>query len=167
MKSRLAMLLLGLAVSACTLRAQSTTYTLNKPFDCNAVGYYPVTSYAEFTCHSGNPTVQFLDANGNQATLYWWAGLERLYLNTPPFSTSNGKSTITAFTKPSDASGNHNCGYGYDPCTTPGTLSFDWSCTDTNGNPHNGTIQATWINIQAQGWFRPRLEPGSTITVLQ
>lgn len=160
-----------LAVSAPSAKAQ-TTYTLNKPFTCDSVSAYPITSWSEFTCRINNPVPypvvlpNFLDANGHKAALYVWASLPRLYVEPPAWSTTNASFQLTNFTTPLPS----GCGRASNPCTTPGAFAFNWSGTDTNGNPYSGTVSGTWISEQICGgrgcyWFAPVLEPGTMLTV--
>ena len=147
-----------------SLHAQ-TTYTLNRPFTCDAVGYYPVTSWSEFTCRG----VFYYDAHGDSAELYLWAALPRLYVIAANFTMYNGTFQLTSFTQPSGCS-EPNGPLSY-TCSQPGTFAFNWSGTDTNNNPHSGTVSATWISKDICGgercWFHPILESGSALTVNQ
>jgi hypothetical protein len=146
-----------LAVLPLWAQSSGTTYTLNKPFYCDPASMYPVTSLSEFTCRINNPTSpagyypNFLDASGNKVGLYWWESLPRLYVVTENWTVTNATFQVTNFTTQ--------------------TVAFNWSGTDSNGNPHNGTVKAIWTSRQVCGgrycWYHPVLEPGSTIDVVQ
>lgn len=167
----IALLLFALFVVS-TTSAQTQTYTLNKPFTCDAASLYPVTSFSEITCRVNNPLPQNYygiifpnyiqtDCAGITATyippscqaeVYLWGALPRLYVITSQFTVTNATFVVNQFS------------------VTPGTFTITWQGTDANGNPHNGTLTADWGNVERCGgrecWWHPSLET-STLTVVR
>jgi hypothetical protein len=144
-----------LVVSAA--HAQTTYQASNVPFTCNAATAANVPlSRGMFFCRGvyfENKTIElFFGSQFELFTTAWTVG---------PYTATQ---SLTEFTQPSPVS----CpikmpGYvtGCPAGTVPGTLSFNWSGTDTNGAQHNGSVSATWTNVQYCGgtrcWYHPVL----------
>ena len=141
-----------------TLFAQTTYQASNVPFSCQAATAAPVAlSFGMFNCRglfydNGNAELFFTGSSVEIFTKYGW----NLY---------SGSVTLISFTQPNP---NH-CpvimpGYhtGCPSGTTPGTLTFNWSGTGTDGLVHSGSVSATWINEQICGgercWYHPILD---------
>ena len=144
-------------VGAPAAKAQ-TTYNMDKsPFTCAAATAVEThLTFSMFNCRgifydNGNIELFFGPMNEVYTTFGW---------SVYPFTL-----TLTSFTQPNPYAcpiiqpGYHS---GCPSGSTPGTFTFTWSGTGTDGLTHNGSVSGTWFNIQYCGgercWYYPVLE---------
>jgi hypothetical protein len=134
-------------LGATSLQAQ-TVYNTTAPFTCLGVSHYPITNFGGFDCRG----VSYHDSNGKLGAETFVPEFE---IFTPSWSISSLHSNliVTSFKTPENGE--------------PGTFSYTWSGTDTNGNPHNGTATGTWTEITDwRGWYHAVIR-SSSLTVDQ
>lgn len=163
---RVVMLLMFASLSAIQCNAQTTYQQQNVPFACDAatLAQVPLT-FGMFSCRG----MFYAD---NTIELFFWGSRIELFQNGIIIGPYNTSISLTDFTQPVPAyCPVRNRVSGCPNGTEPGTLTFSYSGTDSNGNQHSGLVTATWINVQSCGggrfcWYRPIIE-SSSITINQ
>ena len=144
--------------------ASAQTYTDTTPFVCQAATAAQIQlPFGYFNCRG-------IFYDGNKVELFFNGGRAEVFTSFG-WAVYNAPISLTTFTQPNPAycpvrqPGYHT---GCPAGTVPGTFSFNWSGTGTDGLPHNGSVSGTWENVQYCGgercWYHPVLE-SSTITI--
>ena len=123
-----------------TIRTNAqTTYTQAEPKTCNASGYHPITSFAQFDCRG-------VTYNGG---IEWFVPEFEIFTAGWSISSLHSELTVDYFTTPSGASA--------------GTFGFHWSGTDTTGTAHNGSVTGTWVETKRGAWYYPIIKESTLV----
>jgi hypothetical protein len=145
MKLRFALPILLVVLSV--FAVGQTTYNSSTPFLCDAASHYPVSSFSQFACRG-------IEYGSNQVELFFW-GTPRIELfdSAVPFTLGPYTSSLTLI------------GFSQPVSGQPGSYSFSWSGTDSNGIQRSGSASGTWKNAQDwRGWYHPKIL-SSSLTV--
>jgi len=153
---KLAIAVASFMLACLNVKAQSTTYSSNTPFYCDAASAQPITSFQQFSCRG----ITYDDPDGTVALEYFFqGGIPRNWFelfNASPSFSGQGTVTQTNFTLPNPVRPEPGV------TTVPGQFAVNWTMTDTNGVVHTGLVSGTWVNHQQCGgrgcyWWQPRL----------